>query len=90
VKHGKPCIFRVVHISGTIRKIEQEAIRRAKALVIAAKDEMADQGSGALDALFAASEDAMATMRTAGGDGDDDDDDDDDDESAEEGEMGRG
>ncbi len=30
VKNGKPCIFRVVRVSGTIRKVEEEAIRRAR------------------------------------------------------------
>lgn len=38
VKDGRPCIFRVVRVSGTIRKAEEEAIRQARALVLAAKD----------------------------------------------------
>lgn len=38
VKDGRSCIFRVVRVSGTIRKAEEEAIRRARALVLAAKD----------------------------------------------------
>lgn len=36
---GKPCIFRVVRVSGTIRKAEEEAIRQARRLIIAAKEE---------------------------------------------------
>jgi ribonuclease P/MRP protein subunit POP5 len=36
---GRPCIFRVVRVSGTIRKAEEEAIRQAKSLIIAAKNE---------------------------------------------------
>ena len=36
---GRPCIFRVVRVSGTIRKAEEEAIRQAKRLILAAKDE---------------------------------------------------
>lgn len=36
---GRPCIFRVVRVSGTIRKTEEEAIRQAKRLIIAAKEE---------------------------------------------------
>ncbi|KAH8912247.1 hypothetical protein BR93DRAFT_963436 [Coniochaeta sp. PMI_546] len=39
-KNGKPCTFRVVRVSGTIRKIEEDAIRRAKQIMLAAKEEM--------------------------------------------------
>ncbi|OAQ99888.1 hypothetical protein LLEC1_02369 [Akanthomyces lecanii] len=38
VKDGRPCTFRVVRVSGTIRKAEEEAIRQARALILAAKD----------------------------------------------------
>ena len=51
-RNGRPCSYRVVHVSGTIRKIEEVAIRRAKLLVIAAKQEMAGQSSDALSMLF--------------------------------------
>lgn len=53
-KNGKPCIFRVVRVSGTIRKIEEDAVRRAKQIMLAAKQEMAGAKSAtdALDALF--------------------------------------
>ena len=43
---GKPCIFRVVRVSGTIRKAEEEAIRQARRLIIAAKDEAESKTSG--------------------------------------------
>ncbi|OTB06519.1 hypothetical protein M426DRAFT_29458, partial [Hypoxylon sp. CI-4A] len=33
VRGGKPCVFRVVHVSGTMRKVEEEAIRRARSLI---------------------------------------------------------
>jgi len=52
---GRPCIFRVVRVSGTIRKVEEEAIRRAKLLVLAAKDEMSassGKGPSALESLL--------------------------------------
>lgn len=56
VREGRPCIYRVVRVSGTIRKVEEDAVRRAKLLILAAKEEMAGKGfgssSGALDALF--------------------------------------
>lgn len=38
VKDGRPCTFRVVRVSGTIRKAEEEAIRQARALILAAND----------------------------------------------------
>ncbi|KAK3306872.1 Rpp14/Pop5 family-domain-containing protein [Chaetomium strumarium] len=53
VRDGRPCAFRVVRVSGTIRKVEEEAVRRAKLLVLAAKDEMAGKSSSnALGALL--------------------------------------
>ncbi|KAL2282480.1 hypothetical protein FJTKL_10573 [Diaporthe vaccinii] len=51
---GLPCIFRVVRVSGTIKKVEEEAIRRAKQLILAAKDEMAGKETNALHSLFGA------------------------------------
>ncbi|KAF5579897.1 rpp14 family [Fusarium pseudoanthophilum] len=45
VKDGRPCIFRVVRVSGTIRKAEEEAIRQAKRLILAAKDDTDTQSS---------------------------------------------
>ncbi|KAG5991800.1 hypothetical protein E4U54_003809 [Claviceps lovelessii] len=38
VKDGRACIFRVVRVSGTIRKVEEEAIRQARQLILAAKE----------------------------------------------------
>lgn len=37
VKDGRPCTFKVVRVSGTIRKAEEEAIRQARTLILAAK-----------------------------------------------------
>lgn len=37
VKDGKRCIFRVIRVSGTIRKAEEEAIRRAQEMIRKAK-----------------------------------------------------
>jgi len=52
-KDGRPCVFRVVRVSGTIRKVEAEAVRRAKLFILAAEEEMAGKpSSGALDALL--------------------------------------
>lgn len=49
---GDACVFRVVRVSGTIKQVEHEAVRRARLLILAAKDEMAGKGSDALNALF--------------------------------------
>lgn len=48
----KPCIFRVVHVSGTVRKAEEEAVRRARELMIAVEDEARDNDAGTLNKLF--------------------------------------
>lgn len=57
-KNGKPCTFRVVRVSGTIRKIEEDAVRRAKQIMLAAEEEMAGNKSAndALGALFGKSD----------------------------------
>ncbi|KAK3938779.1 ribonuclease P/MRP protein subunit POP5 [Diplogelasinospora grovesii] len=61
---GRPCVYRVVRVSGTMRKVEQAAIQRAKLLMLAARDEMAgNKNTSALDALFKA--DKVETRRLA-------------------------
>lgn len=65
VKNGKDCTFKVVRVSGTIRKVEEEAIRRARAMILAAQDEMAGKAPGSLSALFGGSRD-LATDATVG------------------------
>jgi ribonuclease P/MRP protein subunit POP5 len=40
VRDGRECIFRVVRVTGTIRKAEEEAIRQAKSLILAAKGDI--------------------------------------------------
>lgn len=52
VKNGKSCVFRVVRVSGTIRKAEEEGIRRAKEIVIMARREMGEQSDSTLDSIF--------------------------------------
>lgn len=51
VRNGTPCTFRVVRVSGTIRKSEAEAVRQAKQLILAAKDAAASQDGGILKQL---------------------------------------
>ncbi|TRX96970.1 hypothetical protein FHL15_002276 [Xylaria flabelliformis] len=55
VKNGKPCVFRVVHVSGTIRKAEEEAIRRARNLIFEAKGGQATKASDPLSNIFSTS-----------------------------------
>jgi ribonuclease P/MRP protein subunit POP5 len=57
-KNGRSCTFRVMRVSGTIRKIEEDAVRRAKQMMLAAKEaaeSTKDPASSALGALFGAS-----------------------------------
>ncbi len=51
-KNGKNCIFRVVRVSGTIRKAEEEAIRRAREMILRAKRSMGDKSGEALEAIL--------------------------------------
>lgn len=44
VKDGRPCTFKVVRVSGTIRKAEEEAIRQARTLILAAKSNTPSTG----------------------------------------------
>jgi ribonuclease P/MRP protein subunit POP5 len=52
VRNGKNCVFRVVRVSGTIRKAEEEAIRRARELILKARREMGEQSDSTLDSIF--------------------------------------
>lgn len=45
VKDGRPCIFRVVRVSGTMRKASEEAIRQSRRSILAAKGEMSSMPS---------------------------------------------
>ncbi|KAK5624949.1 hypothetical protein RRF57_000665 [Xylaria bambusicola] len=52
IKNGKPCVYRVVHVSGTIRQAEEEAIRRARNLIFEAKGEQPTKAPDALSNIF--------------------------------------
>ncbi|KAI1208382.1 Rpp14 family protein [Annulohypoxylon truncatum] len=56
IKNGKPCVFRVVHVSGTMRKVEEEAIRRARDLIFAAQNDHKEKTDDPLSNLFRKSE----------------------------------
>ncbi|KAI1498674.1 Rpp14 family protein [Biscogniauxia marginata] len=55
VKNGKPCIFRVVRVSGTMRKAEEEAVRRARDLIFAAQNRQGEKSVDPLSNIFGAS-----------------------------------
>ena len=40
----RPCVFQVVRVSGTIRKSEEEAIRRARGAILRAKRKDEEEG----------------------------------------------
>lgn len=68
LRDGRPCVFRVVRVSGTIRKVEEEAVRRAKLLVLAARDEMAGKASSdALGALLRSDNQPTHSAAVVGG-----------------------
>jgi ribonuclease P/MRP protein subunit POP5 len=52
VNDGKNCVFRVVRISGTIRKAEEEAIRRARELILKARREIGEKTDATLSGIF--------------------------------------
>lgn len=60
VKDGRPCIFRVVRVSGTIRKIEEVAVERARRLILAVKAEASAHPQSSLSTdILGTKEDAM-------------------------------
>lgn len=52
VTGGKNCVFRVVRVSGTIRKSQEEAIRRAREMIMKARREMGEQSDSTLETIF--------------------------------------
>ncbi|CAK7264586.1 RNA-binding protein pop5 [Sporothrix epigloea] len=63
VRNGRPCIFRVARVGGTIRKVEEEAIRQARALILATKEYMAGNKTSAFELM---TRPTMAKSKSAG------------------------
>jgi ribonuclease P/MRP protein subunit POP5 len=61
VKNGKSCVFRVVRVSGTIRKAEEEAVRRARELILKARRDTGEQSGSTLDNIFGKGDDHADT-----------------------------
>ncbi|QYS93976.1 Ribonuclease P [Trichoderma simmonsii] len=59
VKDGRPCIFRVVRVSGTIRKIEEIAVERARKLILEVKAQASSNPQASLPMDLLAKDDAM-------------------------------
>ncbi|KOS21554.1 Ribonucleases P/MRP protein subunit POP5 [Escovopsis weberi] len=73
VRDGRPCIFRVVRASGTMRKAEEEAIRQARRLILAAKGDASKAAAAASSSITAALREQDSIMVDADDDDDDDD-----------------
>lgn len=62
VKDGKKCVFRVVRVSGTLRLAEKEVIRRAREMILKAR-EMGEQGEATLDGIFGNTQELATTEK---------------------------
>lgn len=48
---GKRCVFQVVRVSGTVKKVEGEAVRRARDLVTRVRKEVGEEGRRMLEGM---------------------------------------
>lgn len=81
----RPCVFQVVRVSGTIKKSEEEAIRRARAAILRAKKDSSMDSMVGLNAILEhPNDDAQTDKKTEQNDAvigvEDSDDEDDDNE----------
>lgn len=63
VKDGRSCVFRVVRVSGTIRKAQEELIRRSREMILKAQREMDEQGDSTLKNIFGKIEDTVDSTK---------------------------
>jgi ribonuclease P/MRP protein subunit POP5 len=56
VKEGRNCVFRVVRVSGTIRKAEEEAIQRARQLILKTRRQLGEESDSTLNDIFGEAE----------------------------------
>ncbi len=89
----QPCVMQVVRVSGTIRKAEEEVIRRGRAAILKARRASRNEGATGLDVALGPAKEGMLSEQLLGDEGlergveddeEDDDDDDDDDEEDQE------
>lgn len=60
----RPCVFQVVRVSGTIKKSEEEAIRRARAAILRAKKDSSMDSMVGLNAILEQPNDDAQTDKT--------------------------
>ena len=65
VRDGKNCVFRVVRVSGTIRKAQEEAVRRARELILAAQREQSEKSENTLSEIFGKPEEGQGSATSA-------------------------
>ncbi|KAI9741455.1 MAG: hypothetical protein M1818_004261 [Claussenomyces sp. TS43310] len=65
VKHGKNCVFNVIRVSGTIRKAEEEAIRRARDTILRARRDFGEQRDARLDNIFGKQQETQTPERAS-------------------------
>jgi ribonuclease P/MRP protein subunit POP5 len=63
VRDGKNCVFRVVRVSGTIRKAQEELVRRAREMMLKAQRELDGQGDATLESIFGKGEGTTDTTK---------------------------
>lgn len=86
----QPCVMQVVRVSGTIRKAEEEVIRRGRAAILKARRASQNEGATGLDFALGPAKEGMLSEQLLGDEGlergveDEEDDDDDDDEEDQE------
>ncbi|KAL8679364.1 MAG: hypothetical protein Q9224_007041, partial [Gallowayella concinna] len=59
----QPCVMQVVRVSGTIRKAEEEVIRRARAAILKARREDQEGDAGGLDAILGPANERVLSKR---------------------------
>ena len=60
-RDARNCVFRVVRVSGTIRKAQEEAVRRARELILAAQREQSEKSETTLASIFGKTGEASST-----------------------------
>lgn len=58
----RPCVMQVVRVSGTIKKSEEEVIRRARAAILKAEKDAAGIATDGLDAILGKPDAAISLL----------------------------
>lgn len=60
----QPCVLQVIRVSGTIRKAEEEVIRRGRAAILKARRESQCGEGGGLDAILGPAKEGMLSKQS--------------------------